>query len=279
MNHYPLIEQAIRYIDAHRHEQPDLTTLARALGLSPYHLQRVFQEWVGVSPKKFMQYLTLQHARQQLQKARSVLDAAYDTGLSGPGRLHDLFVQIQSITPGEYRRACAGIKIYYGKFDSPFGDCMLAATSRGVCFMGFYAPEEKETFMDDMRQRFPLAVFIADPAQTAPYFERIFERRYKNKRIELFLKGTPFQLQVWEALLRIPEGLVCSYGDIARMIGKPKAGRAVGHAVGQNPVSYLIPCHRVIRSMGISGDYHWGAARKKALLAWEAARRDEESDI
>jgi len=275
MTHYPLIEQAIRYIDAHHREQPDLATLARALNMSPFHLQRVFKDWVGISPKKFMQYLTLRHARQQLQKCRSVLDAAYASGLSGPGRLHDLFVNIQSITPGEYRRACTGLKIYYGKSGSPFGECMLAASTRGVCFMGFYAPDKQHVFMDDMRRRFPGAVFIENQQKTEPYFDRIFKRPHENRGIELFLKGTPFQLQVWEALLRIPEGLVCSYGDIARMIGKPRAGRAVGHAVGQNPVSYLIPCHRVIRNMGITGDYHWGATRKKALLAWEAARRDE----
>jgi len=281
-NHnYPLIEQAIRYIDVHQHEQPELNRQADALAISPFHLQRVFKEWVGISPKKFLQYLTIQHARQQLQTAHSILDAAYDSGLSGPGRMHDLFVNIQSVTPGEYRRACQGIEIYYGGFDSPFGQCMLAATTRGLCFMGFYEPDDMQAFMRDMTGRFPLAAFQENQEMTTPFYKQIFKTDplARKENISLFLKGTPFQIQVWEALLRIPQGLVCSYQDIARMVGNPKASRAVGHAVGQNPISYLIPCHRVIRSMGITGNYHWGATRKKALLTWESAKNETVFDL
>ncbi len=274
--YYPLIEQAIHYIDRHQNEQPSLDTLAHALGLSPYHLQRIFKQWVGISPKKFLQYLTVQHTRELLQSSRSVLDAAYAGGLSGGGRIHDLFVNIYAVTPGEYRRGYQGIDIYYAGFDSPFGHCMLAATSRGLCFTGFYGDGNQKTFMTDMTARFPQAQFIKEPSRLMGYYEHIFPLRAKinEGKISLFLKATPFQLQVWEALLRIPEGMVCSYQDIARLIGKPKASRAVGQAVGKNPISYLIPCHRVIKNIGITGNYHWGKTRKKVMLVWESAQNE-----
>lgn len=272
---YPIIEKAIEYIDSHFQSQPELDQIAGYLNISPFHLQRTFKEWVGISPKRFLQFLTIDYARNLLKESRSVLEATFESGLSSPGRMHDLFISIDAVTPGEFKKLGKGLNIYYGIHPSPFGECVIAITQRGLCFMGFYSDTLSDVFKEDMENRFPQARFIEDPAKTTSYYNTIFKNNPDDKKLTLFLKGTNFQIKVWEALLKIPEGNVCSYSDISRIIGNPKANQAVGNAVGANPVSYLIPCHRVIQNMGIIGNYHWGSARKKAMLLWESERAKE----
>ena len=272
MDTYRLIEQALIFIEQRQRHQPSLEEIAAHLGISPFHLQRTFKEWVGISPKRFLQFLTIGNARALLRESRSVLEAAWGSGLSGPARLHDLFIAVDAVTPGEYKKLGRGLSLYHADFPTPFGRVLMAAGERGLCFMGFFNSENGSVH-DDMRSRFPYASFSESRAYILPYYRAIFLREDAMPRLPLFLKGTNFQIKVWEALMRIPEGAVCSYGDLARVIGKPGAGRAVGSAVGANPVSYLIPCHRVIQRMGIFGNYHWGSARKKAILLWEAHHR------
>jgi AraC family transcriptional regulator, regulatory protein of adaptative response / methylated-DNA-[protein]-cysteine methyltransferase len=269
---YPIIEQALIYIEKNFKNQPELDEIASHLNISPSHLQRTFKDWVGISPKRFLQFLTIDHARKLLQESRSVLEATFESGLSSPGRIHDLFVNIDAVTPGEFKEMGKGLKIEYGQHQSPFGICTLATTQRGLCFMGFHSKAFGQSFMDDMTSRFPEAIFKENKSATQVYFAAIFNPNHSKKKLTLFLKGTNFQIKVWEALLKIPSGNVCSYGDISKIIGRPKANQAVGSAVGANPVSYLIPCHRVIQNMGIFGDYHWGSARKKAMLIWESQK-------
>lgn len=273
--HYPLIEKALIYIESNFKEQPGLEQIASYLEVSPFHLQRIFKEWVGISPKRFLQFLTIDHARKLLQQSRSVLDATFESGLSSPGRIHDLFISIDAVTPGEFKALGDGLQIDYALFDSPFGRCAIAATPRGLCFMGFYSDDNFADFKNDMTSRFPLAQFNQNISAVGHYYDAIFSKNSNPGKIKLFVHGTNFQVKVWEALLRIPEGMVCSYRDIARFIGQPNASRAVGSAVGANPVSYLIPCHRVIQSMGIFGNYHWGSARKKAMLLWESGETEK----
>lgn len=271
---YPVIEQALIYIENNFKQQPGLEEIARHIGMSPFHLQRTFKEWVGISPKRFLQFLTIDHARKLLKESRSVLDATYESGLSSPGRIHDLFISIDAVTPGEFKSLGKGLHIDYGIHQSPFGNCVIAATQRGLCFMGFYSEASTNGFEQDMKGRFPEALFSKSETKTKSYFDAIFAPSTEKGEISLFLKGTNFQIKVWEALLSIPKGSVFSYKDIARIIGKPKANQAVGSAVGSNPISYLIPCHRVIQNMGIFGNYHWGSARKKAMLLWEAETKN-----
>ncbi len=268
------IAQAIQYLDRHYRRQPSLEEVATAAGLSSYHFQRVFKRWAGVSPKRFLQFLTLEHAKAALREGQSVLAASYDAGLSGPGRLHDLFVSVEAVTPGEYKAAGEGLTIRYGFHPTPFGECLLGATDRGVCRLAFAEERERRGVLAGLRRTWRGAHLVHDQVATGSVAARIFERRSGGgKPLTLALTGTNFQLKVWEALLCIPPGTLVSYGDIARSIGHPEAQRAVGTAVGQNPVAYLIPCHRVILSSGAFGAYRWGAARKKAMVAWEAARR------
>jgi len=268
------ITRAIEYLEEHFRGQPSLEEVAAAVGLSPYHFQRLFRRWAGVSPKRFLQFLTIEHAKTALAEGQSVLAAAYEAGLSGPGRLHDLFVAVEAVTPGEFKGGGAGLAIRYGFHPTPFGECLLAATERGVCRLAFATPAERPEVLAELRRRWRGADLLHDQRATRSVVERIFERHGAPSRpLTLTLQGTNFQLKVWEALLRIPAGTLVSYGDIARSIGHPDAHRAVGAAVGQNPVAYLIPCHRVIRSSGAFGDYRWGGARKKAMVAWEASRR------
>lgn len=276
MNHhedFDRIRAAIEYIQAHFRQQPSLEEVAAAVHTSPFHLQRLFTEWAGVSPKKFLQFISLQHAKAMLASGTiSLTSAALHTGLSGTGRLHDLFVQIEGMTPGEYKRAGEGLTIRYSFAASPFGHVLVASTEKGVCFMAFV--DDDATALADMRSRFPKADFVeaVDDLQQAAL--RLFSGDAAPESIRLHLRGTPFQLKVWEMLLRIPMGGVSTYGALAKGIGNPKASRAVGTAVGDNPVSFIIPCHRVIRSTGIFGQYHWGASRKTAMLGWESARAD-----
>jgi AraC family transcriptional regulator of adaptative response/methylated-DNA-[protein]-cysteine methyltransferase len=268
------IAQAIQYLDRHYRSQPELNEVAAAVQLSPYHFQRLFKRWAGVSPKRFLQYLTIGHAKAALVEGHSVLAASYDAGLSGPGRLHDLFVAVEAVTPGEFKERGEGLVIRYGFHPTPFGECMLAATERGVCRLAFATRAERAEVLSELRRRWRGAKLQHDQGTTASLAARIFEREgAAGKPLTLSLQGTNFQLKVWEALLRVPAGVLVSYGDIAESIGHPDAHRAVGTAVGQNPIAYLIPCHRVIRSSGAFGEYRWGSARKKAMVAWEAARR------
>ena len=271
---YGRIEQAITYLQSNFREQPTLAETAATIGLSEYHFQRLFRRWAGISPKRFLQYLTAEYVSDLLRDSRSVLEASLDAGLSGPGRLHDLLVNLHGVTPGELKRQGAGLEIHYGIHPSPFGDCLLSATRRGVCGLAFLSPDGRETTLAELRQRWPKAHFLEDPQTTRPIADHIFspQDRAKGESIDLYVQGTNFQLKVWEALLQIPPGSLVSYGDIAKRIGAPKAARAVGTANGQNPVALLIPCHRVIRKSGAFGEYRWGEARKQAMFAWEAAR-------
>jgi AraC family transcriptional regulator of adaptative response/methylated-DNA-[protein]-cysteine methyltransferase len=269
---YSRVEKAIRYIEDHWRDQPDLEDVAHSAGLSPFHFQRLFQRWAGVSPKRFLQFLTVENAKERLRESRSVLDAAYDSGLSGPGRLHDLFVSVESMTPGEYKALGKGLRIEYGVQNTPFGEALAATTAQGLCGFWFLGRGGEREAVTLMKKNWPGARFV--PSGNRQQANRIFQSDPpgKAKPVKVLLKGTPFQLKVWEALLRIPAGCLLAYKDVAERVGDSKASRAVGTAIGQNPIAYLIPCHRVIRETGVLGDYRWGSARKKALLGWENAR-------
>ena len=267
--HYAVIERALREIDT---GGPALTldALADRMGMSAAHFQRVFSAWVGVSPKRYQQYLTLDHARSLLAERFTVLDTALSTGLSGPSRLHDLFLTWEAMSPGDYARGGASLTIAWGWFDTPFGPAVVMGTHRGICGMGFAADMGEAAAFEDLQRRWPLADFVEDAARLRPWVQAALG----GQAAPLALMGAPFQIKVWEALLRIPSGYVTSYGEIAAAIGNPKAVRAVGTAVGRNPISLLIPCHRALRKSGGLGGYHWGLPVKRAILAWESARAD-----
>ena len=277
-NIYDQIEAALRYLVDHFDEQPSLKQIAGVAGLSEFHFQRLFSDWVGISPKKFLQYLTLDSAKKRLASAESLLDASFAAGLSGPGRLHDLFVVHDAVTPGEFKHRGAGLDIGYGFHSSPFGECLILATDRGLCGLGFIGAAGRDALMADLGGDFDRAEFIRADGETAALAARIFEPA-AAARLPLLLRGTPFQIKVWEALLRIPEGALVSYGGLAARMGRPKAARAVASAVAANPISYLIPCHRVIRETGVIGKYRWGRERKAAMLAWEAANSAQTSEF
>ena len=274
---YQLIAEAIAFIRDNAVWQPALEEIAARVGLSPWHFQRKFTAWVGVSPKRFLEFLTVQHAKELLDKSASVLDAALDLGLSGPGRLHDQFVSVEAVTPGQYKRLGGGLRIHYGVHPSPFGPMLLALTDKGICALAFGSEETLEEEAQDLAQRWPAAQVLEAPRRTAPTAQRLFNpdsRAQDNHEAgyRLFVKGTNFQINVWRALLRIPEGSLISYKQLAQLTGNPEAIRATASAVGANPVSYLIPCHRVLRGSGQLGGYHWGIERKQALIAWDSAR-------
>ena len=270
---YALVAQAIRYIENHRREQPELAEIAAQVGLSEFHFQRLFSRWAGVSPKRFLQALTVEEARRTLTHSGSVLDAAYDTGLSGPGRLHDLFVQCQAATPGEVKSGGAGLTIRYAIQPTPFGDALIGVTERGICALSFVADGEESRAVDDLRRRWPAARLVADREEGAAIAQRIFSGATgRDEPLHLYIKGTNFQIQVWQALLRLPLGSLTTYGDLAQAIGRPSAARAVGGAVGSNAIAWLIPCHRVIRQTGVVDGYRWGSERKRAMLGWEASQ-------
>ena len=266
---YDLMAAALRYIEERAGQQPSLDEVAAAIGLSPTHFQRVFSRWVGVSPKRYLQYLTLDHARHLLKERFTVLDATYEAGLSSPGRLHDLFVRWEAMTPGEYARDGAGLAIRRGWFDTPFGEALAMGTERGLCGLAFAAECGREAAMADMTARWSAASFSDDAGALRPWVDAAFGG---GAEVPLAPIGAPFQIKVWEALLAVPSGHVTTYSEIARRIGNPRAVRAVGTAVGRNPVSWLIPCHRALRRDGQLGGYHWGLPVKRAMLAWEAAR-------
>lgn len=271
--HYKLIARAIAEIDAAQEAglAPSLDELANRLGISPAHFQKVFSTWVGVSPKRYQQYLTLDLAKRLLAR-RLPLDAvAHEAGLSGTSRLHDLMLRWEAMTPGEFARAADGLMIRWGKFDTPFGPAIVMATARGICGMGFCAETGDDACFDDLARRWPEATFQHAPDMITPWVQTIFSG---SGEAPLVLIGAPFQIKVWEALLSVPSGQVTTYSEIADVIGSPRAVRAVGTAVGRNPISYLIPCHRALRKSGGLGGYHWGLPVKRALLAWEAARAE-----
>lgn len=272
---YSRIEKAIFDLEKNFRRQPSLEEMARTAGLSAYHFQRLFTRWAGISPKRFLQYLTAEYARRLLQESPNVLDAAYGAGLSGPGRLHDLIVNVYAATPGELKSGGEGLTVRYGTHPSPFGECLVAVTPRGICGLSFPSSGGGEA-VDELRRQWARATFREDPRATKAVVDRIFDpsRRRDRSPLTVFVRGTNFQIKVWEALVRIPPGCALSYGDVAVAVGAPGATRAVGSAVARNPVAFLIPCHRVIRKSGAFGEYRWGAARKQAMLAWEAARRN-----
>jgi len=266
------VAQAIRYLDEHREEQPGLDEVAGAIGLSPFHFQRLFRRWAGISPKRFLQVLTAEHAKTMLRDSASLLDTSLETGLSGPGRLHDVFVALEAMTPGDYKAEGAGLDIEFGAAATPFGTALIARTQRGVCGLEFLEPEEDAGPGEAaLRRRWPGARWLRRDATAREVASRIFVRKSAPEPLTLLVRGTNFQVQVWRALLRVPPGRVVAYGDLARGVGNPGASRAVGAAVASNPVAYLIPCHRVIRSTGAVGGYRWGTERKLAMLAWEDA--------
>jgi AraC family transcriptional regulator of adaptative response/methylated-DNA-[protein]-cysteine methyltransferase len=273
MHEYKRIEKALAFIAAEADSQPDLDRIAAAVNSSPHHLQRVFTHWVGVSPKKFLQFLTLERAKAALEASASVLDAALDSGLSGPSRLHDLFVTHEAVTPGEYKARGVGLTITYGWADSPFGECLVMTTPRGICGVGFVVDGAREATFADLAARWPQADFVEDAGAVKDLARAMFAGG-SGEKLKLVLYGTPWQIKVWEALLRIPPAGLVSYEDIARQLGIARASRAVGSAVGDNPISWLIPCHRVIRKTGVISHYHWGRPRKLAMIGWEAAQAD-----
>ena len=271
---YERVEKAIRFLEERYKDQPSLEAVAGSVRLSLFHFQRLFQRWAGVSPKRFLQRLTVENAKKQLEESQTILNAAYDSGLSGPGRLHDLFVSVEAMTPGDYKKGGEGIKIQYGIHPTPFGEALVALTQRGLCGFSFLRDGKVKTALKELKNHWPKADFNENRKATKGIIRQIFKTVSSNseKKIPVLLKGTPFQLKVWEALLRIPEGSVVSYKTLAKMTGNPQASRAVGTAVGQNTIAYLIPCHRVIRETGVLGNYKWGSARKKAILARENKR-------
>jgi AraC family transcriptional regulator of adaptative response/methylated-DNA-[protein]-cysteine methyltransferase len=271
MRNYERIEKAIRFLDENYQHQPSLQEVAKQLHLSRFHLQRMFKEWAGVSPKKFLQFISLAHARNLLRENRTLDDVSYNTGLSGTGRLHDLFVNIVSMTPGEFKEGGNGLNIEYQFYDSLFGKTLIASTSKGVCFLSFVTDENRA--VKELLDEYPKAEFTQNSSNyQLEVFEFLQDHQKNPDEITLHLSGTPFQLNIWKALLTIPSGCLRTYSDIAEQIDKPKANRAVGSAIGKNPVSFIIPCHRVIRSTGAIGNYRWGSVRKKAMIGWEGAK-------
>ena len=275
---YRRIALAIRFLDAHVVEQPSLEEVAREIGLSPFHAQRLFTRWAGISPKRFLGLLTVGHAKAALQAGESVLDASYEVGLSGPSRLHDLFVGFEAMTPGEYKQQGARLTIRYGIHPTRFGEALLLATERGICGLSFVDGDPEEA-LAEARTAWPLSQLVHDPAATGALVRQLFDGAGDGAGAppQLLLKGTNFQVKVWSALLRVPPGRVVSYLDLASAIGQPRAVRPVANALAHNPVGYLVPCHRVIRATGALGDYRWGQTRRRALLAWESAQAEAAS--
>lgn len=250
-----------------------MNELAAHVGLSEYHFQRLFTRWAGISPKRFLQFLTREHAKALLARSANLLEATYASGLSGPGRLHDLFVQTEAVTPGEYKSKGVGVEIAYGFHPSPFGECLLALTSRGICFLAF-VDNTRATALERLIQAWPNATLNESPSRTAPVVKRIFSPGNAVAPLQVHLRGTNFQIKVWEALLRLPPGELTTYQALADQIHSPEAARAVGNAVALNPLAYLIPCHRVLQKTGYFGNYRYGSSRKKAILGWEMARAE-----
>ncbi|MGB1109479.1 MAG: bifunctional transcriptional activator/DNA repair enzyme AdaA [Gammaproteobacteria bacterium] len=272
--HYQLIARAIEYIEAHRAERPSLAQVADHVHLSEFHFQRLFTEWAGISPKRYLQYLTVEHAKRRLAESPNLSQLAFDLGLSGQSRLHDLFVRLEAMTPGQYRQQGQFLSIRYGFADSPFGEVLIASTDRGICHLAFL-DAGRERALHDLREHWPLSE-LHESAQAEALAERVFSNFHDaSKPLSVLVKGTNFQVQVWRALLNIPFGQLFSYRHMAGAIGKERASRAVGTAIAQNRVGYLIPCHRVIRQNGELSRYRWGSRRKGMMLAWEEAQASD----
>ncbi|MHA1523838.1 MAG: methylated-DNA--[protein]-cysteine S-methyltransferase [Alphaproteobacteria bacterium] len=272
---YARVRRAISFITDHWRQQPDLEEIASDAGLSAAHFQRLFTRWAGISPKEFVQAITLDHARDLLHGSASILDASLEVGLSGPGRLHDLFVDHEAMTPGDYKRRGEGLEIVWGYHSSPFGNALIMATERGVAGLAFADDEEQESaILEDMMRRWPAATYTHEPERTARYATRIFtpELWRKSSPLKIVLIGTDFEVRVWDALLKLPMGQAITYSDLANHVCTRAAARAVGSAVGRNPISFVVPCHRVLRKDGGLGGYHWGVTRKQAIIGWEAGR-------
>jgi AraC family transcriptional regulator of adaptative response/methylated-DNA-[protein]-cysteine methyltransferase len=267
------IAEAIDYIKVNYKNQPSLEEIAENVNLSPFHFQRLFNEWAGTTPKRFLQYISIGHAKEMLKDNQSLFNTALETGLSGTSRLHDLFVNIEGMTPGEYKNGGENLQINYSFAESPFGNIIVAATPKGICHMAFY--DDQLAALGNLKDKFPAANYqqMFDMQQQNALY--IFSHDWsKLNQVKLHLKGTEFQLKVWEALLKIPMGKLATYGNLAKQLQNPNASRAVGTAIGDNPVAFLIPCHRVIQSSGALGGYHWGLNRKTAMIGWEAAKMD-----
>ena len=271
---YEIVRRAIGHIRSHWRQQPDIESIAEVAGVTPTELHQLFRRWAGITPKAFLQALTLDAARQLLRNSASVLDTAFEVGLSGPGRLHDLFVTHDAMSPGEWKTGGEGLVIHYGIHPSPFGQALIMATERGLAGVAFADAGDEARTLDDMRRRWPRATLVAEPARTAALARRIFEPAQwrPDRPLQVVLIGTDWEVRVWEALLRIPMGQVATYSGIAAKVCTPAAARAVGAAVGKNPLAFVVPCHRVIGKSGELTGYHWGITRKRAMLGWEAGR-------
>jgi len=271
---YAVVRRAVAFISEHWRTQPDIEAIAHACGVTPDELHHLFRRWAGLTPKEFVAAITLDHARKLLRDSASVLDATYAVGLSGPGRLHDLFVTHEAMSPGEWKAGGEGLTLAYGFHPSPFGIALVIATLRGLAGLAFADPGEEESTLDDMRRRWPRAQFREDRTRTATFAHRIFDPKLwqRDRPLRVVMIGTDFEVRVWETLLKIPMGRATTYSDIATKIRAPKAARAVGAAVGKNPISFVVPCHRVIGKGGDLTGYHWGLTRKRAMLGWEAGR-------
>jgi AraC family transcriptional regulator of adaptative response/methylated-DNA-[protein]-cysteine methyltransferase len=271
---YETVRRAIAYVSEHFRDQPEAEAIARAAGTDPRALNELFRRWCGLTPKEFLQAVTLDRARKVLHETPSVLEASYELGLSGPGRLHDLFVVHEAMSPGEWKSGGTGVSIAYGSHASPFGTALVFATERGLCGLAFADRGEEAAALNDMRARWPNAWLVEDRARTSPYARRIFDPALwrSDEPLRVVLIGTDFEIRVWDTLLAIPFGATSTYSRVAQRIGRPKAARAVGAAVGKNPISFVVPCHRVMGSSGALTGYHWGLTRKRAILGWEAAR-------
>lgn len=277
---YARVEQAIAYIDAHFTEHPTLDEIAAHVCLSPFHFNRLFTRWAGTSPQRFLRFLTKEYAKQVLAESGDLLDATYQAGLSGTSRLHDLFVSYEAMTPAQYRAQAAGLIIRYGFHATPFGECLLSLTDRGICGLTFQPASEREAALAQLAETWPGATLQANAAETALVIPQLFAAEGgAGQPVAVLLKGTNFQIKVWEALLRLPAGACASYKGIATAIGQPGASQAVGNALGVNNIGYLIPCHRVIQEHGGPGGYRWGRARKQAMLGWEATRAEQAHSV
>ncbi len=270
---YDRVRAAIEFVSARRRHQPEVDEIAAEIGLTPTRLHALFRRWAGITPKAFLQAITLDHARALLRDSASVLDTAYEVGLSGPGRLHDLFVTHEALSPGEYRAGGAGLTFSYGFHPTPFGEAIVVVTPRGLAGLG-WSDGAREAALDDMRRRWPGAQFVERAQETAAYARRVFDPAEwrADRKLRVVLIGTDFEIRVWERLLSIPLARATTYSDIARALGRPQAARAVGAAVGRNPISFVVPCHRVLGKSGALTGYHWGLSRKQAILGWEAGQ-------